>query len=289
VAKIMIEAAINGNGSKTANPNIAYSPADIAADAIASCEAGAALIHFHVRDPASGDWVHDIGYYSEVYRKTRGKCSPLLWPTFPVKGDGKSRLAHFLELAKEASTKPDLGAADMASLNLYSFDPDSKQVTEGEHFVYKNSFADIRYFLEVSRDLGLRPTLQIFDASGIRAALIFLDQGLLTEPLLFKFYFGGPELPFGLPPTLKSLEAYLDMLGDVRCNWFSACLGGDIFPLIPITISLGGHVRLGLEDFAYTHQGQPTNAQLIKRAALIIESMGHQVANPIDARAIIEV
>ena len=72
-----------------------------------------------------------------------------------------------------------------------------------------------------------------------RAALVFLEQGLLTEPLLLKFYFGGEELPFGLPPTLKSLEAYLDMLRGVRCNWFSACLGGDIFPLLPTTISLG--------------------------------------------------
>ncbi|MBV1932937.1 MAG: 3-keto-5-aminohexanoate cleavage protein [Porticoccaceae bacterium] len=289
MAKIMIESAINGNAHKASNPNIAYSPADIANDAIATCKAGAALIHFHVREPETGKWMHDIPYYSEVFKSTRQACNPLMWPTFPITGDAQSRLSHFIELAKDTDTKPDLGAGDMASVNLFSYDQQKQEVTGGGGFVYQNPYDDIRYFLEVSRDLGLRPTLQIFDASGIRTALIFLEQGLLSEPLLLKFYFGGEELPFGLPPTLKSLEAYLDMLRGVRCNWFSACLGGDIFPLVPTTISLGGHIRLGLEDFAYTNDGQPNNVQLVQRAVAVIESMGHQVATPEDARAIIEV
>ena len=287
MAKIMIEAAINGNADNSSNPNIAYSPKDIADDAIATCKAGAALIHFHVREPESGKWVHDIGYYSEVFKSTRRACKPLMWPTFPITGTAESRLKHFIELAKDIETKPDLGAGDMASVNLFSYDEKNKEVSGGG-FVYQNPYDDIRYFLEVSRDLGLRPTLQIFDASGIRAARIFLEQGLLSEPLLLKFYFGGEQLPFGLPPTLKSLEAYLDMLHDVRCNWFSACLGGDIFPLVPTTISLGGHVRLGLEDFSYTDDGQPSNVQLVERAVAIIETMGHEVATPEQARAMIE-
>ncbi len=289
MAKIMIEAAINGNAAKASNPNIPYSPDDIADDAIATCKAGAALIHFHVRDPVTGAWVHDIPYYSEVFKKTRRACQPLMWPTFPITGDRESRLAHFLELARDPDTKPDLGAGDMASVNLFSYDPKRHEVTNGGGFIYKNCYDDIRYFLQISNELGLTPTLQIFDASGVRAALIFLEQGLLKEPLLLKFYFGGAELPFGLPPTLKSLEAYLDMLQGVRCNWFSACLGGDIFPLVPTTISLGGHVRLGLEDYAYTDDGQPTNVDLVKRAVAVIESMGHQVASPQDARSLIGV
>lgn len=289
MAKIMIEAAINGNADRALNPHIAYHPSAIADDAIATCKAGAALIHFHVRDPETGDWVHSIPYYSEVFKKTRLHCKPLMWPTFPISGDSQSRLTHFLELSKDPETKPDLGAGDMASLNLFSYDTDKRMVSGGGDFIYKNTYEGIRYFLEVSRDLGLRPTLQIFDASGIRAAQIFLEQGLLTEPLLIKFYFGGPELPFGLPPTLKSLEAYVDMLQGIKCNWFAACLGGDIFPLVPTTLAMGGHIRLGLEDFAYTHDGQPSNVQLVQRAVTIIESMGHEVATPEDARKMIDV
>ena len=287
MAKIMIEAAINGNADKARNPHIAYSPEDIANDAIATCRAGAAAVHFHVREPDTGEWVQDVGYYSEVFRRTREQCNPILWPTFPFGDDPVERFAHFLELAKDPATKPDLGWADPGSVNLVSYDARTKTLSGG-NFIYQNSHDANRYFLEQSRACGVRPTLQIFDPSFLRAVLVFLDQGLLTEPLLLKFYFGGPELPFGLPPSLKSLEAYLDMLQGVRCNWFAATLGGDNLPFIPQIISLGGHVRLGLEDHHYGLEGQPTNPQLVERAVATITAMGHEVATPDEARAIIE-
>ncbi|HEX4209824.1 MAG TPA: 3-keto-5-aminohexanoate cleavage protein [Candidatus Binataceae bacterium] len=287
MAKVMIEAAINGNAMKKLNPHIAYSPADIAADAIATCKAGAALIHFHVRDPESGKWAHDVPYYAEVYRRTRAACQPLLWPTFNSEGDAAQRFSHFIELSKDPATKPDLGAGDMGSVNLVAYNPASKKI-HNEKSVYNNSYETIRYFLENSRELGLRPTLQIFDPSFLRAAMVFLDQGILTEPLLLKFYLGGPELPFGLPPTLKSLEAYLDMIKGVRTNWFAATLGGDNLPLVPLIVSLGGHVRVGLEDYQYAQDGQLSNPQIVDRATTVIRAMGHEVATPADARAMLE-
>jgi 3-keto-5-aminohexanoate cleavage enzyme len=288
MAKVIIEAAINGNAMKKLNPNIAYSPEEIAHDAIATCRAGAAMIHFHVRDPHTGKWVQDLPYYAEVMKRTRAGCKAMLWPTFPIDGDAEKRFSHFVELAKDPATKPDLGAGDMGSVNLVYYDAAKKRLHD-ESMIYCNSYATIRHFLEKSRDLGLRPTLQIFDASFLRAALFFLEQGVLTEPLLLKFYLGGPELPFGLPASLKSLEAYLDMIKGVRANWFAATLGGDNLPLVPLIVSLGGHVRLGLEDYQYAREGQPSNAQLTERAAMVIRTMGHEVATPDEAREILKV
>jgi len=287
MAKVIIESAINGNALRKSNPHIPYTPEEIANDAIATCKAGAALIHFHVRDPQTGKWVQDVPYYAEVYRRARAASKALLWPTFPADGDGQKRFSHFIELSRDPATKPDLGAGDMGSVNLVSYNPQSKKIQD-ENFIYCNSYTTIRYFLENSRELGLRPTLQIFDASFLRAALVFLEQGVLTEPLLLKFYLGGPELPFGLPPTLKSLEAYLDMLKGVRVNWFGATLGGDNLPLVPIIVSLGGHVRVGLEDYQYAHEGQLTNPQIVERAVTTIRAMGHEVATPDEARKILE-
>ncbi len=288
MAKVIIEAAINGNASKKLNPHIGYSSAEIGNDAIATCKAGAAIIHFHVRDPETGKWVHDVPYYADVYRRSRAACKALLWPTFPMGDDAAKRFSHFVELSKDPATKPDLGAGDMASVNLVAYDPVTKKL-QGESTVYQNSYETIRYFLTASRELGLRPTMQIFDPSGARAALIFLDQGILTEPLLFKFYLGGPELPFGLPPSLRSLEAYLDMLKGVRMNWFAATLGGDNLPLVPLIVSLGGHVRVGLEDYQYARDGQFSNPQIVERAAATIRAMGHEVATPDETRKILEV
>ena len=288
MAKVIIESAINGNAMRKLNPHIPYTPEEIANDAIATCKAGAALIHFHVRDPETGKWVQDLPYYAEVYRRARAGSKALLWPTFPADGDGQKRFSHFIELSKDPATKPDLGAGDMGSVNLVSYNPQTKKIQD-ENFIYCNSYTTIRYFLENSRELGLRPTLQIFDASFLRAALVFLEQGVLTEPLLLKFYLGGPELPFGLPPTLKSLEAYLDMLKGVRVNWFGATLGGDNLPLVPIIVSLGGHVRVGLEDYQYAREGQLTNPQIVERAVTTIRAMGHEVATPDEARKILAV
>jgi len=284
----MIESAINGNALRELNPNIAYSPEDIANDAIATCRAGSALIHFHVRDPGTGRWVQDVPYYSEVYRRTRAACEALLWPTFPFDGTPEERFSHFVALSKDPATKPDLGGADLGSLNLAGYDRSSRKV-RGANFIYRNTYETCRYFLETSRELGLRPTLQIFEPGFLRAALVFLDQGLLTEPLLLKFYLGGPEVTFGLPPTIRSLEAYLQMIEGVRCNWFAATLGGDNLPLVPAIVSLGGHIRIGLEDYQYAHDGQLSNPMIAERAASTVRAMGHEVATPSQARKLLEV
>jgi 3-keto-5-aminohexanoate cleavage enzyme len=79
------------------------------------------------------------------------------------------------------------------------------------------------------------------------------------------------------------------MIKDVRANWFAATLGGDNLPLVPLIVSLGGHVRIGLEDYQYTHEGQATNAQLAERAAGVIRAMDHQVATPEETRELLAI
>ena len=106
---------------------------------------------------------------------------------------------------------------------------------------------------------------------------------------MIKFYLGGPEMPFGMPPTPKTLEAYVDMMQGVRAVWFASCFGGDILPLVPHAIAMGGHIRVGLEDHHYAGEGQPSNVELVERAATIVRAMGHEVATPEETRAILEI
>jgi 3-keto-5-aminohexanoate cleavage enzyme len=75
----------------------------------------------------------------------------------------------------------------------------------------------------------------------------------------------------------------------VRCNWFVATLGGDVLPMVPIAVAMGGHVRVGLEDYQYTRDGQFSNAQLVERAAAIIKGMGHEIASTREARQMLDV
>lgn len=279
MAKIIIEAAINGAvAKKTLNPNFAYSPQEIADDAIATCEAGAAIVHFHARDPKTGKFVFEHGeLYTETYRLARAKSKVMMWPGSDI-----------MSLRKGDPDNPDLLFCDPGSVNLVSYDPATKRV-RNETSVYRVTFETARHQLEKIKELGLRPTLNMFDPSYARATLLFLEQGLLSEPLMIKFYFGGPELLFGLPFSVKSLDAYLEMFKGVRLNWFAATLGGDNLPNIPLIVSMGGHVRIGLEDHHYADQGMLTNPQIAERASTTIRTMGHQVATPDEARAMLEV
>jgi uncharacterized protein (DUF849 family) len=279
MAKIIVEAAINGAvAKKTLNPNFAYSPQEIADDAIATCEAGAAIVHFHARDPQSGKFVFEHGeLYTATYRRARAKSKVIMWPGSDI-----------MSLRKGDPDNPDMLFCDPGSVNLVSYDLATKRI-RNETSVYKVTFETARHQLEKIRELGLRPTLNMFDPSYARATLLFLEQGLLTEPLMIKFYFGGPELPFGLPFNVKSLDAYLEMFKGVRLNWFAATLGGDNLPNIPLIVSMGGHVRIGLEDHHYADQGMLTNPQIAERASTTIRAMGHQVATPDEARAMLQI
>lgn len=110
--KVIIEAAINGAvAKKTLNPNIAYSPREIADDAIATCEAGAALVHFHARDPQTGKFVFEHGeLYTEVYRRARARSKVLFWPG-----------SDFMAMRKGDPDNPDLLFCDPGSVNLVSY------------------------------------------------------------------------------------------------------------------------------------------------------------------------
>lgn len=289
--KVIIESAVNGINKRSLNPNIPYTTAEIIEDSLAACDAGAAMIHYHVLGP-EGEWSDDIGDYGAVIRGVRASnrigARAVLWPTFAAGTNIPERFRHYTELAKDPATKPDLGACDMGSVNLLRWDLKAHDFVRAN--VYENSVDACKAVLALMRASGLtRPTLQVFDPTHLRTILKFRDLGLLEEPLVIKFYFGGPEQPFGLPPTARALEAYLELLEGSKAIWFASCFGGDVTPILPHAIALGGHIRVGLEDWHFAEDGQLTNTQIVERAATIVRAMGCEVATPDEARAMLEI
>jgi 3-keto-5-aminohexanoate cleavage enzyme len=287
--KVIIECAVNGATKRSANPSTPYSVAETVADSLAASEAGAAIIHYHVLGP-QGEWSDDIVDYGAVARGIRASsgigAGALLWPTFAPGVKVSERFGHFIELARDPATRPDLGACDMGSLNVLRWDVHKGEF--GRTPLYQNTLETCREALALMTDIGLKvSTLQIFEPTHLRMTLKFLQLGLVSAPLLLKFYLGGQEQPFGLPPTVRALEAYLEILGDAPAVWFGACLGGDVIPLVPHIVSMGGHVRVGLEDYHYAQDGQLTNAQMVERAATIVRAIGCEVATPDETRAML--
>jgi uncharacterized protein (DUF849 family) len=161
-------------------------------------------------------------------------------------------------------------------------------VNLGGSFAYVNSGSDIDYQWQLCDRHGLVPGMSIFEPGWLRAALAYWRAGKLPGGTMLRFYFGGPEPEtdggfwFGLPPTEKALDAYLELKGDCPLPWSVTVVGGDLFAtdLPALALARGGHLRVGLED----HGGRAVaNEELVAEAVKVAEQSGRPVASCADA------
>jgi uncharacterized protein (DUF849 family) len=132
-----------------------------------------------------------------------------------------------------------------------------------------------------TRDLAVH--VSIFEPGFLRVALAYHAVGRLP-PAKIQLYFGGPALPFGLPPTRPSLDAYLAMLEASGLPWMVGVLGGDVSTtLAELAIARGGHVRVGLEDYAGPRQ--PRNEELVDEIVAMAQRAGRAIATSAQAAA----
>lgn len=292
--KLIIEVAVNGGAMRDQNPNVPYSPEEIARDALDAYRAGAAVAHAHARDPQTGQSrlgePDEAELYGAAFRLIHAESDMIVYPSLDGRGSRppQERMAFLPELAKDPLTKPEMTSVDMGSLNLEPYDVTHKRwLARG--FVYQNTVRDLVEFLEICRACAVKPSLGVHEPGHLRTVLAFLDAGLLEEPLHLRFMFGHDSLPFGLPPTPRGLLAYLDMMpADVRCVWEVYCFRTSNFPLAAAAITLGGHVRVGLEDYHYQEEGYPGNVQLVERAVQLARAIGRDIATAREARQMLE-
>jgi uncharacterized protein (DUF849 family) len=151
---------------------------------------------------------------------------------------------------------------------------------------YQNSYADVEHMFARTAALGAAPSISIFEPGFLRTALTWHRAGRIPPGALIKLYFGG-ELEFGLPPTPAALDAYLELLEPSGLPWSVAVLGGDVVGcgLAERAIRRGGHVRVGLEDWAGA--GEPSNADLLRAAVALVERLGATPATIPEARGVL--
>jgi uncharacterized protein (DUF849 family) len=282
---VIIEAAINGATTKAVNPNVPKTAEEIAADALATLDAGAAIIHAHC-DPVGGPDDEVAERYLEAFRPVwRERPDALLYPTINF-GAGGLSFGHLAPLAADGKLR--IGLLDPGSVNLGRLGDDG--LPSGA-FVYANSFDTIKEVFALHEELGLGPSLAIYEPGFLYTTLLYAKQGKLPAGTMAKFYLsterGLMGAPFGLPPTAAGLEAYLDLLGDTPIPWAVSVVGGDLgrSDVAKLAIERGGHLHLGLEF--YGGDRQPTNAQLVEEAVALVESCGRTVATSAEAAEIL--
>lgn len=286
--EVIVTCALTGAGDTVGrSPHVPVTPAQIAASAVEAANAGAAVVHIHVRDPETGAPSRDVALYREVVRLVResevdivvnltaGMGGDLVLdqedPLKPVDGtdlvNALDRLPHVEELL------PDICTLDCGSLNF----------GEGSQ-LYVSTPDMLRAGAKRIQELGVKPELEIFDTGHLWFASKMVEEGLIDAPPLFQLCMG---IPYGAPPDPGLLQAIVHLLPE-NAQWASFAIGRDQMPWVAQSVLLGGHVRVGLEDNLYLSKGvKATNGQLVERAVGIVENLGATVVSASRAREIL--
>lgn len=282
---VVIEAAINGLSDPATNPNVPVTPAEVAQDALACLDAGAAIVHHHA-DAFGVSAGAAAERYLEAWRTVWAtRPDALVYPTVHVEG-GQISYEHLTPLAAAGLR---IGLADPGSVDLGPTDDDGVPIGS---FVYANSFDTVARAFEICRDGGLGPSLAIYEPGFLRVALAWWRAGRLPRGAMVKLYFATERgyfgAPFGLPPTLTALDAYLELLEGCDLPWAVSVVGGDVIAsdVARAALDCGGHLHLGLEFFAGDRT--PSNAELVTEAVALCESVGRPVATCAQAAELLD-
>jgi 3-keto-5-aminohexanoate cleavage enzyme len=290
---VIIEAAINGVGTKDRSPHIPTEPEEIIDVAIRCHDAGASIVHSHTRDMSVTGRAAANAYLAS-WRGILAQRPHLLWyPT--IAGDlssGHIDLSHVEALRREVGMP--MASIDPGCTNLGR--PDELGLPVG--VAYVNDYAAIREAFLTCERLGVAPSLAIYEPGFLRAVLAWYRAGRLPRGSFVKLYFGGEwglfaqgrGVTFGLPPTRNALLAYLDLLEGVDLPWSVSVWGGDLFdtPLARMALELGGHLHVGLEEF-YDPERRPTNVELVEEAVAMARAVGRPLADAAVTRVLLDV
>jgi uncharacterized protein (DUF849 family) len=285
---VVLEVALNGITRPERNPAAPRLPAELARDAVAVLDAGAAIVHTHTHEPALPP-AAAAALYLEAFRPVlAAHPAAILYPTTGIGATFDDRWGHHGPLAEAGAIRQ--GLVDPGSVNFGESDASGRPLELD--FVYRNSPNDVRGMVEGCARLGLGPSVACFEPGFLRAILAYHRAGLLPRGALVKLYFvergylAGGEPHFGVPPIREAFDLYLAMLGDAALPWAVAVLGGSLLdsPLASWALEAGGHLRVGLED----HPDAKSNLDEVLRARDLCELHGRRLAPPEEAGALLD-
>jgi uncharacterized protein (DUF849 family) len=279
VAQRKLIITLHANGpSKSVNPHLAYSPKEIADQAVECWRAGASVIHYHACDPVTGAPSADTALFAETERRIHGECDMITFPTLGASiAPSEGRVSHILEIAKDPATKPDCIPVDILTTNLDAYDLEKKTFTSLDR-IYSNTTRTLIDIAERVSAAGVRPVPMFWNVASVRVTQKLVEMGVFKEPMFCE-----------ASVYVKGVNALIDFIPpEADWRWTVSVIGANAFSVLANTIERGGDVAIGLHDYPYPELGLPSNAELIARVADLARAMGREVATAAEAREILE-
>jgi 3-keto-5-aminohexanoate cleavage enzyme len=258
-------------------PAIPYTPGEYAAEARRIVDEGGSMIHIHARTP-DGAPSYEIEDFRAITEAILAEVGDVVinYSTGAIGVPVAKRIAYLREL------RPDVGALNMGSMNYAKYSRRRRDFVFS--MVFENSFETIRALLEAMNECGIRPEHECFDSGHLANLDPLLDMGALQPPLQVSCVMG---VVGGIRPTARNLAHMASQVPEVPHEWGVIGISREQWMLVGAALSLGGNVRVGLEDNFYLPDGSMarSNGDLIARARRMTEDCGRRVATVAETRS----
>ncbi|MCL2375790.1 MAG: 3-keto-5-aminohexanoate cleavage protein [Defluviitaleaceae bacterium] len=267
--KLIITAAISGaEVTKNHNPAVPYTVAEIGREAKSAYDAGAAIIHLHVRHD-DGTPTQDAARYAECIAEIKRLCPDVIIQPSTGGAVGMSNAERMQPL----TLRPEMATLDCGTVNF------------GGDDIFVNTENTIKEFGTQMIELGVKPEVEVFDKGMIDTAIRLAKQGFIQTPMHFNFVMG---VTGGIAATTRDF-AYLADSIPAGSTFTATGIGRHEFPMATLAIIAGGHARVGFEDNIYLSRSvlAKSNGELVDKVVRIATELGREIATPTEARAIL--
>jgi uncharacterized protein (DUF849 family) len=280
--KAVITCALNGVLTDPKLHHVPVTPEQMAREAKAAFNAGASIMHIHLRqqEPNKGhlpSW--DVSVSKEIQQAIRGACPGVI--INHTTGTSGPNYQGALNCVRD--TKPEIAACNAGSLNYLKVKADNTWAWPP--MMFDNAVEKVQDYLDAMKEAGTIPEFECFDVGIVRCVGMYRQTGMYSGPLEYNFVMGVAS---GMPADPELLPILLKLKAP-EAHWQVTAIGrAEIWPLHQRCADLGGHLRSGLEDTFYLGDGTKatSNGQLVEALAACAKRAGREVASPAEARKI---
>jgi uncharacterized protein (DUF849 family) len=293
--KVIITCAVTGSiHTPTMSPHLPVTPDEVAKDAIAAAEAGAAILHLHARDPKDGRPTPSPEVFMEFLPRIKQASNAVV--NITTGGGHGMTLAE--RLAAPLRARPEMCSLNMGSMNFglypmlerykeFKHDWERKHLENSRDFIFRNTFKDIEEVLKtLGEGHGVKFEFECYDVGHLYTLAHFLERGLVKPPLFVQTIFGilggiGPDLE-----NVDHMKRIADKLFGESYYWSILAAGRFQMPFLTHAATMGANVRVGLEDSLWLGKGKlaRSNAEQVAKIRRIVEELSMEIATPDEAR-----